>query len=407
MNKQKLPEGWNEVVLSEVTWFQEGPGVRKYQFTTKGIKLLNGTNIVNNKLITDNTETYISKEEATTKYKHFLVEEGDLIIASSGIKVDYFHKKIAFARKENLPLCMNTSTIRFRSIDKKILDINYFKFFLMSQFFTSQVQFHITGSAQLNFGPSHLNKMKMVLPPILIQQKIVSILEKAEQAKEMRKEADVLTKDFLKAVFMEMFGEKIPVRKLGELSSKISSGSTPLGGSENYLEEGEILFIRSQNVLMNKFSNHDKLYISKEIHENMKRTWVKKYDVLLNITGASIGRTAIYLGEDDKANVNQHVCIIRIKDLKETNPLYLNYYLSGDKIQGHIQLTNAGGTREALNYSQIKEFDVPLPSIEFQNKFASIVKGVESMKEEQKHSKEQIDKLFNALMQKAFKGELI
>ena len=407
MNKQKLPEGWNEVVLSEVTWFQEGPGVRKYQFTTKGIKLLNGTNIVNNKLITDNTETYISKEEATTKYKHFLVEEGDLIIASSGIKVDYFHKKIAFARKENLPLCMNTSTIRFRSIDKKILDINYFKFFLMSQFFTSQVQFHITGSAQLNFGPSHLNKMKMVLPPILIQQKIVSILEKAEQAKEMRKEADVLTKDFLKAVFMEMFGEKIPVRKLGELSSKISSGSTPLGGSENYLEEGEILFIRSQNVLMNKFSNHDKLYISKEIHENMKRTWVKKYDVLLNITGASIGRTAIYLGEDDKANVNQHVCIIRIKDLKETNPLYLNYYLSGDKIQGHIQLTNAGGTREALNYSQIKEFDVPLPSIEFQNKFASIVKEVESMKEEQKHSKEQIDKLFNALMQKAFKGELI
>jgi len=407
VNKQKLPEGWNEVVLSEVTWFQEGPGVRKYQFTTKGIKLLNGTNIVNNKLITDNTETYISKEEATTKYKHFLVEEGDLIIASSGIKVDYFHKKIAFARKENLPLCMNTSTIRFRSIDKKILDINYFKFFLMSQFFTSQVQFHITGSAQLNFGPSHLNKMKMVLPPILIQQKIVSILEKAEQAKEMRKEADVLTKDFLKAVFMEMFGEKIPVRKLGELSSKISSGSTPLGGSENYLEEGEILFIRSQNVLMNKFSNHDKLYISKEIHENMKRTWVKKYDVLLNITGASIGRTAIYLGEDDKANVNQHVCIIRIKDLKETNPLYLNYYLSGDKIQGHIQLTNAGGTREALNYSQIKEFDVPLPSIEFQNKFASIVKEVESMKEEQKHSKEQIDKLFNALMQKAFKGELI
>src|SRR3989344_4310900 len=97
--KNKLPEGWKEVELTEVVWFQEGPGVRKYQFTSKGIKLINGTNIVNNTLITDNTETYISKEEATTKYKRFLVDEGDLIIASSGIKVDYFHKKIAFARK--------------------------------------------------------------------------------------------------------------------------------------------------------------------------------------------------------------------------------------------------------------------------------------------------------------------
>ena len=76
------------------------------------------------------------------------------------------------------------------------------------------------------------------------------------------------------------------------------------------------------------------------------------------------------------------------------------------KIQNHIQKINAGGTREALNYSQIKDFDIPLPPIELQNKFASIVKEVEVMKEQQKHSKNHIDKLFNALMQKAFKGEL-
>jgi type I restriction enzyme, S subunit len=407
MNKQKLPVGWKEVELPEIVWFQEGPGVRKHQFTTKGIKLINGRNIVNNKLTPNNTETHISEEEATTKYKHFLIDEGDLIIASSGIKVDYFHKKIAFAKKEDLPLCMNTSTIRFKVLDKKILDINFFKYFLMTHNFSEQVQFHITGSAQLNFGPSHLKQMKIILPPIEIQHNLVLLLDKIGKTKDWRKEADDLTKDLLKSVFLEMFLiDDFPLTKLDKLTSKVSSGSTPLGGSNNYLDDGEILFIRSQNVLMNKFSKHDKLYIPQKIHEQMKRTWVKKLDVLLNITGASIGRTAIYLGQSDKANVNQHVCIIRLKNHNELNPTYLNFYLSSDRIQGYIQKVNAGGTREALNYTQIKDFDIPLPPIELQNKFASIVKEVEAMKEQQKHSKNQIDNIFNALMQKAFKGEL-
>lgn len=93
-------------------------------------------------------------------------------------------------------------------------------------------------------------------------------------------------------------------------------------------------------------------------------------------------------------------------NFKEINLLYLNYYLSSDKIQKHIQLTNAGGAKKALNYSQIRDFDISLPSIELQNKFASIVNEVEVTKEKQKHLKEQIDNIFNALTQKAFKGEI-
>ena len=77
----------------------------------------------------------ISEEEAYGRYKHFLIDEGDLLIASSGIKVDYFDKKITFARKEHLPLCMNTSTIRFKVIDKAVLDINYLRHFLASRYF--------------------------------------------------------------------------------------------------------------------------------------------------------------------------------------------------------------------------------------------------------------------------------
>ena len=375
---RQLSEGWKEVELGELFEFQSktgrpaGEGLKEgeYKFFTSS----------------ETQKLFIDK---------FDFKGPHLIFATGGkAAVHYCDEKFS------------TSNDCFIVKVKEMIDSKYAYYFLKTNIHLLEAGFKGAGLKHISKG--YLQMLKIVYPEnIKTQQKIVSILEKAEKAKELRKEADGLAGEFLKAVFVEMFSKTFTIKKLDSLCSKISSGSTPLGGSENYLDEGEILFIRSQNVLMNKFSKHDKLYISKRIHEAMKRTWVKKYDVLLNITGASIGRTAVYLGEDNKANVNQHVCIIRINDFKELNPLYLNYYLSSHKIQGYIQASNAGGTREALNYSQIKNFDIPLPPIDLQNKFASIVKEVEAMKEQQKHSKEQIESLFNVLMQKAFKGELI
>lgn len=86
------------------------------------------------------------------------MDDGDFIIASSGIKVEYFDKKMGFVSGVQLPLCMNTSTIRFKVLDKNILDIRYFMYFLKTDQFKQQLSREITGSAQLNFGPSHLKK---------------------------------------------------------------------------------------------------------------------------------------------------------------------------------------------------------------------------------------------------------
>lgn len=75
--------------LPDVVWFQEGPGVRKWQFTSSGIKLLNVGNILlSGELDLSKTERHLSKEEVEIRYKHFLVDDGDLVIASSGISFD-------------------------------------------------------------------------------------------------------------------------------------------------------------------------------------------------------------------------------------------------------------------------------------------------------------------------------
>ncbi len=380
MNKQKLPKGWKEVELGEVFDFQKKSKIKAGEGSKKG------------------KYKFFTSSDKQTKFIDEYNQDGEYLIFATGghAGIHYCNEKFA------------TSTDCFIvKVDDRVLT-KYIYYYLFSKIQLLEEGFKGAGLKHISKG--YLQYIKLFYPENKETQKaIVSILEKAEKAKEWRKEADDLTKDFLKSVFLEMFGDrkKFETIKLESLTSKVSSGSTPLGGRDNYLDNGEILFIRSQNVLMNKFSKHDKLYISQEIHENMKRTWIKNLDVLLNITGASIGRTAVYYGEDDKANVNQHVCIIRVKDFNELNPVYLNYYLSSNVIQRYIEKINTGGTREALNYTQIKNFDLVLPPISLQNKFASIVKEVEKLKEHQKKSKQDLDNLFNALMQKAFRGKLV
>jgi type I restriction enzyme S subunit len=175
----KPKEGWETKRISEVCWFQEGPGVRKHQFTQSGVKLLNGTNIQEGKLDLENTDKFISEAEAFGWYSHFLVDENDILIACSGVSIDKFHEKVTVAKVFHLPLCMNTSTMRFK-VKKGYLDQGYFIQFLKSKRFKEQISGKATGSAQLNFGPSHVTMVEIDLPSVEIQNKIGQVLSDME-----------------------------------------------------------------------------------------------------------------------------------------------------------------------------------------------------------------------------------
>ena len=149
--------------------------------------------------------------------------------------------------------------------------------------------------------------------------------------------------------------------RIKDYTTKVGSGVTPRGGAETYLDEGIPLF-RSQNVTNDGFLMDDIAFISEEVDESMKGTRVKPGDVLLNITGASIGR-CYYTSEDfERGNVNQHVCIIRPKKNK-VKPDYLHYCIISDKGQQQIDLTQTGANREGLSIEDIKSFSFDIPSI--------------------------------------------
>ena len=157
-----IPGHWEVAALPDVVFFQEGPGLRKWQWTESGMKVINVTNILGDgRIDTSNTSRFISNAEFEKTYQHFSVDAGDIVVASSGNT----YGKVGRISARDVPLMMNTSVIRFRSSDSTKLNDDFLYAFLRSEVFSNQVESYVIGSAQPNFGPTHLKRMVMPLPP--------------------------------------------------------------------------------------------------------------------------------------------------------------------------------------------------------------------------------------------------
>ena len=161
---------------------------------------------------------------------------------------------------------------------------------------------------------------------------------------------------------------------IGELTIKVGSGVTPRGGETVYKSEGHP-FVRSQNVGLGHLILDDIAYIDEDTHQRQKNTELQLDDVLLNITGASIGRSALVSQQIVGGNVNQHVCIIRAN--KKLIPSFLCNFLLSQYGQKQIESFQAGGNRQGLNFEQIKSIKIGLPSVEEQKKIADLLLLIE------------------------------
>lgn len=146
-----------ERLLADVFAFQEGPGIRNWQYVDKGINFIN-IRCINDGDIDTSSMNKISEQEAYGIYKHFLLNEWDLVMSMSGTLGRY-----AIVGKEHLPLCLNTSVIRFYPKN----DFTYYSYmyaYLTSKDFIASITTLANGSAQQNVGPTHLKKVTIKLP---------------------------------------------------------------------------------------------------------------------------------------------------------------------------------------------------------------------------------------------------
>ncbi|TAH48009.1 MAG: restriction endonuclease subunit S [Chloroflexota bacterium] len=256
-------------------------------------------------------------------------------------------------------------------------------------------------------------QIEIPLPPLPEQQRIVARIEelarRVEEARGLRKTAVEEADALLEIAVGKVFENQTPIeaRLLGRLATKIGSGSTPTGGRASYPSSG-IPFIRSQNVRMREFQMEGIAFIDEATHKSMKGTIVQPNDVLLNITGASIGRVACVPDDLKEANINQHVAIIR--PTQELHPRYLMYWLSQPKIQEFINSEQKGATRQGFTKQQIEKFNVLLLPLDEQHRIVAhldnLQQKVDELRRLQAATQKELDALMPSILAKAFAGEL-
>ncbi|TBA76913.1 restriction endonuclease subunit S (plasmid) [Rhizobium ruizarguesonis] len=266
------------------------------------------------------------------------------------------------------------------------LDPSYLDHFRRSAAWEEFVSEKGDGSVRVRIYYKDLARLQLALPSFPEQQKIADCIDSSDVLIEAQGRKVEVLKAHKKGLTQRLFprperienGVKIPADtiprlrfpefrtagdwgrgELGPKTDKVGSGITPNGGDRNYRSSGRP-FVRSQNVGWGELLLDDVACLDEETHNSFASTEIRLGDVLLNITGASIGRSAVADRRIVGGNVNQHVCIIRVKQ-KEIDQFYLNQYLISQYGQKQIDNFQAGGNRQGLNFAQIRTFSIPLP----------------------------------------------
>lgn len=196
--------------------------------------------------------------------------------------------------------------------------------------------------------------------------------------------------------------------RLGEVCEKTGSGSTPSGGKTTYLATG-IPFLRSQNVHDGGLVLDDVACISMAIHARMKGTTVYPQDILLNITGGSIGRCALVSDEIEEANVNQHVAIIR--PLIRSSGSFLHMVILSPYFQNKVDEAQTGAGREGLPKNKMDRILIPLPTLAEQEaiveKVEALMATCRTLEAEIEHARTHAAHLLQAVLREAFSGKLV
>ena len=389
------------IKLSELAWFQEGPGVRNYQYTNHGVKLINVSNLGGKFLNLSNTDRYISEQEATTKYNHFLCDDGDLVIATSGISEKSIREKVSFVRNKDLPLCMNTSVVRFKALNKERLNIDFLYYFFKSDYYKEQISRLMTGIAQLNYGPSHLSKIYVNDYSLIEQNKIVDEMNKISNAISFTQKKMRSFDELIKSRFIEMFGdvtvESNNTIKLGSIC-KTMGGGTPTTKKPEYYK-GSIPWISTVSLGPNYIDGSDaKGFITEDAINNSATKLIPAYSIMVG-TRVGVGKCSV---NTVPICTNQDINSITGLDFQKYVPLFIKYVV--DAYQPYFDTIKKGATILGINSNDLKNINVPKASISIQKEFVSFVEQIDKSKLICQKQLDLLNDLFNKKLDEYFGG---
>lgn len=411
--ERKLPEGWKLAKLRELVSnpnndIVDGPfgsNLKASEYVDKGVPIIRLQNIDRNSFINKNI-MYVTNEKARELKRHNF-SSGDIVITKLGSPLG---KACLVPSDLNWGIIV-ADVVRVRPNDDFVLR-EYLVRAINSDIGIRQFEPLVKGTTRPRVNLGNIRDLIVPVPPFEIQRRIVTILDKAEETRRLRAQADDLAMGLIQSIFLEIFGDPATnprgwdTLRLKDISEKFGDG--PFGSNlktEHYTDDG-IRVIRLKNIGAAKFINDDQAYISEEHFSTLRKHTCNPGDVLIGTMGDPNLRACI-LPKFITLAINKADCVQCRPDQDIVLPEYICHLLNLPSIVSVASKLVHGETRGRISSGQLGNLSIPIPPISFQKRFTHIIETADKMMSNQMLSKIEIQKTFDSLLQKAFTGELI
>lgn len=380
---------------------------------TKGVKVIRTTNFSNiGKLDLDKEVVYRDIDEEKVNKKKLQI--GDIIIEKSGGSPEQPVGRVVFFEENDLYLCNNfTSVLRPK---EELVVPKFLMYLLFNLHRTRKVlkfQNKTTGIINLKLE-QYLKQTEVEIPSLKIQRRIVQTLDKAFELIEKRQSQITALDELTQSLFLEMFGDPVSnnlkwkVEQFGSLIEVLTdyhaNGSYKvLKSNVELLDKADYaLMIRTTDLENSNYTNGVK-YITKEAYEFLKKTQIHGGEIIINKIG-SAGNVYLmpYLNRPVSLGMNQFM--IRVNE--KTVNRFIHFILTSPSGEKLIKSKVQGAVTKSITKDAIREIPIILPPLELQNKFCNLIEELDNKKLKLIKALDEMNNLYNSLIQKAFKGEL-
>lgn len=386
--------GANIVKLKDVVDILNGYAFKSLKYVKSGHRVMRITNVQKGILV-DDAPKYYEQSNDLNKYE---LKIGDILISLTGNV-----GRVGMVEEQILPAYLNQRVGCLRIKSDKVFD-RYLFHLLNNDSFEDNCIRNSNGIAQLNMSTEWLKDVDINLPSLDEQKKIAKILDKADEIRTKKKQANEKLDEFLKTTFIDMFGDPVknekhfPLVKFSDMGtlargkSKHRPRNAPelLGGQYPLIQTGDIanagLYLRKYNQTYSELG--------------LKQSKMWRMGTLCITIAANIAKTSIMTFDACFPD-----SIVGFNNNEKSNIQYIQFWLMF--LQAVLEAEAPQSAQKNINLEILNGLSLPYPPIEEQNKFAQIVEKVEEQKQRNEKIIEQMDNLFNSLSQRAFKGELL
>lgn len=349
----------------------------------------------------------IKRSYSDTFYKgdykeEYIVRKGDFVIGMDG--------EFNIAEWKGIPSLLNQRVCKISSTNKSLLNEKYL-FYIISTYL-KKIEDKTSFVTVKHLSVNDIRDIEIPLPPLPIQEKIAEILDKADELRRKDKDLQAKYDELAKAIFIDMFGDPVrnekgwEVKKVKEVAGKgkYSIKAGPFGSSlkkEFYIKEGYKVYGQEQ-VIADDLSIGN-YYIDESKYKELKSCSINSSDILISLVG-TYGKISIVPTIFEEGIINPRLMKITL-DQNIYLPYFFKFLMQTKEMRNYISTYSRGGTMDILNVGIISNLDVIIPPIHLQKALAKKIELINQLKAQT--NVEKSEELFQSLLQKAFKGELV